>query len=299
MKKTQPIAAQRSPEWFSQRRGKLTGSAVGAALGVNPYMTPAQLIRRLVRNWHGVESEFKGNIATEYGAMHEPIAMLAYTMKTGNAVHDVGFMVSDKYPWLGASPDGITSDSDDELAVLEIKCPFSQRDANPPVFKSAAEQPHYYAQMQIEMYCAGLDVCHFYQWAQHGDSLERVSIDWEWIKSAIPKLKAFHDQLIAELDNPDHLAAALPVIDTAQASILLTEYDNVCEVIDTATERKKQILAELVAMARDKPAILCGRRLSLVKRDGAVSYARAVRDLLPGADLSKYTGKPTEYWKLG
>ena len=58
---------QRTPEWFKQRKGKITGSVAGAALGLNPYMTPMQLIRRMVREYHGLESEFTGNIATEYG----------------------------------------------------------------------------------------------------------------------------------------------------------------------------------------------------------------------------------------
>ena len=72
----QPL--QRTPEWFKQRKGRITGSVVGAALGVNPYMTPDALIRRLVRLWHGAESEFNGNIATEYGTLHEPIAIMDY-----------------------------------------------------------------------------------------------------------------------------------------------------------------------------------------------------------------------------
>jgi len=67
---------QRTPEWFKQRKGRITGSVVGAALGVNPYMTPDALIRRLVRLWHGAESEFNGNIATEYGTLHEPITII-------------------------------------------------------------------------------------------------------------------------------------------------------------------------------------------------------------------------------
>jgi hypothetical protein len=39
--------------------------------------------------------------------------------------------------------------------------------------------------------------------------------------------------------------------------------------------------------------------LTLVKKDGAVSYSKAIKALLPDADLEPYRGKPTEYWMLG
>ena len=69
---------QRSEEWFKARKGKLTGSNIGAALGVNPWKTPEDLIRQMVREYHGAESEFTGNIATEHGTLHEPLAILDY-----------------------------------------------------------------------------------------------------------------------------------------------------------------------------------------------------------------------------
>ena len=77
------IAAQRSTEWHEQRKGRVTGSISGAILGLNPFMSPEQALRRMVRDYHNVESEFTGNIATEYGSLNEPIAQLAYTTKTG------------------------------------------------------------------------------------------------------------------------------------------------------------------------------------------------------------------------
>ena len=42
------------------------------------------------------------------------------------------------------------------------------------IFKSLLEQPHYYAQLQIEMLCANQDNVDFYQWSQYGDMLETV-----------------------------------------------------------------------------------------------------------------------------
>jgi hypothetical protein len=58
-------------------------------------------------------------------------------------------------------------------------------------------------------------------------------------------------------------------------------------------------LAQITALCNDKNAVICGRKLTQIKRDGAISYAKAIKDLLPDADLSKYKGNPTTYWKLG
>lgn len=293
----QPL--QRTPEWFKQRKGRITGSVVGAALGVNPYMTPDALIRRLVRLWHGAESEFNGNIATEYGSLNEPIAQLDYTNKTGNLVNECGFFVHPEYEWLGASPDGLIELDNGELMVLEIKCPFSKRNDLIPEFKGIYQQKHYYAQLQLEMACANVKKAHFYQWNKHVDSVEMVFFDNAWFNDALPKLRAFYELYLSELNNPAHLESLTPEISTPEAVALLAEYDQVSEAIENAQARKVEIIEALAKIADNKTSVINGRKFSQITRQGAISYAKAIKDLLPNADLTKYQGKPTSYWKLG
>ena len=290
---------QRSKEWFAQRKGKITGSVAGAALGLNPYMTPMQLIRRMVREYHGLESEFTGNIATEYGTLHEPLAQMEFVTKHGYAVHEVGFYVHPDYAWLGASPDGIATNLNDQKYILEVKCPFGLRNDLLPEFKSLEQQPHYYAQVQIEMACAGIKQAHFYQWNKYGDSLEIVTFNQEWFDDAIIKLLAFYNCFLSEIDNPEHLNDLVKTIESKQATTLLSEYDQLGETIDNATQRQKEIIVELAKIANNKNAVINGRKFSQITRQGAISYAKAIKDLLPNADLTKYQGKPTSYWKLG
>ena len=292
----QPL--QRTPEWFKQRKGRITGSVVGAALGVNPYMTPDALIRRLVRLWHGAESEFNGNIATEYGSLNEPIAQLDYTNKTGNLVHECGFFVHPEHDWLGASPDGIFENNMGEQCILEIKCPFGLRNELLPQFKPLAEQPHYYAQVQIEMACTGVNQLYFYQWNQYADSLEIVTFNKAWFENALVKLFAFYEFYLHELKNPIHLDDLVQTIDTDESLKLLQQYDNVCEVLDNATKAKAELLQQIVELSKSQNSVIHGRKLTQVKRDGAISYAKAIKDLLPDADLTKYKGQPTTFWKL-
>ena len=81
---------QRSEEWHKARSGRITASQVGAILGHSPYATRDDVMRRMVRDYHGAEREFVGNIATEYGNFHEAGALAEYQMETGNAVEKVG-----------------------------------------------------------------------------------------------------------------------------------------------------------------------------------------------------------------
>ena len=290
---------QRTPEWFAQRKGKITGSVAGAALGLNPYMTPMQLIRRMVRDHHGLESEFTGNIATEYGQLNEPMALLDFVNKYSYPVNEVGFYVHPDYAWLGASPDGIFENNMGEMCILEIKCPFGLRNDLTPQFKTIEQQPHYYAQLQIEMACTGVKQCYFYQWNQYADSLEIVTFNKAWFDDAIVKLFKFYEFYLHEIKNNEHLQDDVQTIDTDESLKLLQQYDNVCEVLDNATKTKAELLQQIVDLTGGKNSVIHGRKLTQVKRDGAISYAKALKDLLPDADLTKYRGQPSTFWKLG
>lgn len=283
---------QRSQEWFDARRGMLTGSNIGAALGVNPWKTPEDLIRQMVRDCHGAPSEFTGNMATEYGNDHEPLAVMEYMGKTGNHPEECGFYVHPEHPWLGASPDAFVGDD----RLLEVKCPFGLRNKNPPEFKSAADQPHYYAQMQIELACTGRKVCDFYQWAPKGDSLEEIEYSPEWFAENLPRLEAFYNWYLSELDNPAHLEDKAKEINTLKAGKLLEEYDRAKATIDDAEARKKEILAELVQLSKERDAVIHGRKLTKVERKGNVQYGKVPE--LKGVDLEKYRAKSSEFWRL-
>ena len=44
---TNPEPAQRTPEWNEKRKSRVTGSIVGAILGLSPYMTRADAMRAM------------------------------------------------------------------------------------------------------------------------------------------------------------------------------------------------------------------------------------------------------------
>lgn len=281
---------QRSKEWFTARKGRVTGSSVGAILGVDPWRSPDDVLRAMVRSYHGAEREFKGNIATEYGNRMEAGAVEQFKMESGLDVEEVGFFAYED--WAGASPDGRCSDSNG----LEVKCPFGKRKGGN--FKTLEEQPHYYAQMQFEMLCAGFPAVWFYQWSPHNSKLELVEKDLAWLDENLPQLRQFYAYYLSELDNPDHLAPKRVTVNTQETKRLLDEYDQLREAVDNATERQKEVQAELIKACGERDADVWGRKITKVEKAGSVKYAEVVKKHLPDLNLETYRGKGSSFWKV-
>ena len=290
---------QRTTEWFAQRKLRITGSRVGAILDLSPWQKPADVLRAMAREYHGAESEFKGNPATDHGMANEQRAMLCFMRETGLMVELCGFF--EYGDSLGASPDGLTSDG----GVLELKTPYSLR--NGGEFKTLADQPHYAAQVQMEMIATGRNHAYFAQYiAPKGDPLapdyvpekmniERVERDPLWLDNNLTKISDFYRLLLSELDNKEHLE---PLRVQFEADEIIGEIDALRERQKADAEREKELVAQLVEMAEGKDAEVSGRKLTLVKRAGSISYAKAIAELLPDADLEKWRGKESESWRL-
>ena len=71
--------------------------------------------------------------ALEWGKAHEEAALQQYNDQQHSAGHShlfccrSGFIVSDDHPFLGASPDAVVYDPDNEdpFGLAEVKCPYS------------------------------------------------------------------------------------------------------------------------------------------------------------------------------
>ena len=297
---------QRTQEWHEARRGRITGSQAGALLGLSPWVTQAEAIRAWVRNAKGAESEIPDNPAFAWGRQHERAAQLALMRRENVTINDVGFLTVDD--WLGASPDGLTADGH---LVIEIKCPFGWRNKPEPETKPLKDQPHYLAQVYLEMICAQAKGAIFAQYRPaFGDPfsdeycdeflhVERVEYDQEVADAYLVQLAQVWQVLQRELDNPAHLEPLRVVLDTDEATRLVEYIGELDASIEQAEQARKQALADLVKLADGKNAVVCGRNLTLVKRAGAIAYAKAIKALCPDADLERWRGAATEYWKLG
>lgn len=282
---------QRSKEWFEKRKGKVTGSSVGAILGLDPWKKPEDVMRAMVREYHGAEAEFKGNIVTQLGKNFEEYAMADFEIESGTDATPTGFHVHPEETWIGASPDALI-ESD---AVLEIKCPYSKRESPSGEFESYTSQGHYYAQMQIEMYCTGRKECYFYQWGFAGSRLEVVEYSQTWIDDNLPKLKAFYERYISELENEDHLD---DLVQAMEAPDLAEEYIGAKVAMEEAKQRLESAKIALVEKAGGKKSNISGLLVYPIKRSGSVSYAKVVKDHLQGVDVEPYRGKESLSWAI-
>lgn len=112
-----------NPEWLHSRKNKITGSMVGAILGMNKYCSPQKCLANLLC------PSFTGNVCTVYGNTHEDDAQdstLSYLRMTEPRalIQNCGLMVCTKKDmgWCGQSPDGLFG-----KYLVEYKCPYGQR----------------------------------------------------------------------------------------------------------------------------------------------------------------------------
>lgn len=276
---------QRSEEWFKARANRITGSAIGAILGLSPFATPQDVMRRMVREYHGQPSEFTGNAATVYGQLNEPNALADYKIEH-NDVSECGFYVHPDFEWLGASPDGLIGDD----GLIEIKCPFGKRYDINPLFSTIDQQMHYYAQIQYQLFCTGRTWCHFYQWNSYGHSLEMVNFDPQFIEDTLPQLQDFYSCFITERSHN-----AWKYIDGGE---LVQKYKMAKAALEVAEAELDEAKQALIAATDGKGGKIGDLNITLAKRQGGIAYAKAVKDLLPDADLEAYRGKETEYWTV-
>lgn len=114
---------QRTEKWYEVRRRLLTCSDVVKVLGGCVHESRLQVLKKKL----GLKKAFTGNFATEHGVKYEPVAIKRYEEARGIKVFDYGLQLHPKYPWLGGSPDGLTSDG----MIIEVKCPYVS--ASPPL----------------------------------------------------------------------------------------------------------------------------------------------------------------------
>ena len=146
-----PYIPQRSQEWYDMRKQRLTASSIAQAFNEGKYGTRAELVSNKVREGLGLPTPFKGNVATQWGVMFEPMASRTYSQQRGGvALYEFGMLPDPEVSCFGASPDNIS-----EMGVMvEYKCPY-KRTITGEILKE------YQYQMQGQMAVCGLEECDF------------------------------------------------------------------------------------------------------------------------------------------
>ena len=166
---------QGSDEWFSLRKSLLTASVAGSAAGLKPrtYLTRG----RLYDTYFGWEQP--STDAMFFGEEFEDHARDSGERAVGALSYRVGLHVSDDYPWLGASTDGMFH----KMGLHEIKC----RATEP--YESIS--PQHMAQIQVQLECAGCGRCYFQSWTPDQQRIWIVKRSREYFAWLLPHLEEF------------------------------------------------------------------------------------------------------------
>ncbi len=162
-----PQHEQKSQGWLNQRKECLTATAIAVVLDEEPYTTPAKLF--LDKCDRG--EPFIENVNVHHGKKYEEIGSMYYAFRNNIKVEEYGLIQHNKYPFIGASPDGIChKDTYDETGVskmvgrlLEIKFPKSRKILTEGDLDGDICPHYYYQQVQTQLYVTGLNECDFLQ----------------------------------------------------------------------------------------------------------------------------------------
>jgi|SaaInlStandDraft_6_1057023.scaffolds.fasta_scaffold00811_17 putative phage-type endonuclease len=161
-----PQPEQRTQEWFDYRYNRITASDMATAIDLNPYESIESFIcKKCNPNFPFLDNEY-----VFHGKKYEQIATQLYEHIYNIKVTEFGCVPSDKYLFLGASPDGICSKAtlDNNFSpmigtMLEIKCPKTRKIISKGKIAGEICPFYYYCQVQQQLECCELDYCDFWQ----------------------------------------------------------------------------------------------------------------------------------------
>jgi len=153
------LEEQRSDDWFANRCGKVTASAIYKVMAktkTGPGADRANYMADLItERLTGACAGGFTNAAMQWGVDKEPEARAAYATLVGEAPVEIGFVQHPEIEMSGASPDGLVGFD----GLIEIKCPNTA--THIATLRGAPIDRTYMLQMQWQMACTERDWCDF------------------------------------------------------------------------------------------------------------------------------------------
>ena len=166
-------------------------------------MQPNSIIQKIVGNTKIYKSE-----ACQWGLNKECVAIRLYEEALNVNVESCGLIINPKWPWLGASADGVL-EVNGNLRAIEVKCPFSKKEntigeaCNDSSFylynvnvneeiKLKETHPYFY-QWQGVMAILGLQELDFIVYTLKDHHIEKITFQNErWYNNILPELTDFY-----------------------------------------------------------------------------------------------------------
>lgn len=196
-----------SDQWYEERKKRITASHFGSVINRRKSIYPKSIIKSILSNKTPFKSE-----ACQWGHDKEKVAISMYEQKFNVNVESCGLIINPKWPWLGASADGVV-DINGDLRAVEVKSPFSRRtntieeccmDTNfylhavNDTFKLKEKHPYFY-QCQGVMAILELSSLDFIVYTSKGLHIENITFQREtWAKNILPKLTKFYFEFLKD-----------------------------------------------------------------------------------------------------
>jgi len=155
--KNKNIPAQRTPEWYQSRHNMITASNLYQIFGSDAVKN--RLIYEKCQPIFQPTAEptyINTELSTHWGVKYEPVSTALYESWMNTKVEEFGCLTHIRYPFIGASPDGIITDPESPYfgRMLEIKNIVNREMDGIP-------SEAYWIQMQIQMEVCQLEACDF------------------------------------------------------------------------------------------------------------------------------------------
>lgn len=284
-----------------ERKYCVTASEIGTIAGNGKFSSRADVLRRKVLELCGEPVEFTGNAATQWGHDNESAAINAFELVTGvNVERQQEFVKTkidvdaelDKWFMASATLDGVA-----DGCVVEVKCPYSKRDAEVWAGEYLKSNPAYYDQVQWQMMVAGLQQAYFvahtnvntdYVVVARNDAriAELVECAWEFWQDV--------ESILEDDDAMDRLKNG-NVRDDIEYTALAAEYIAANHALDAAQKHADECRKALLIVCKE-PCRGAGLIVSRSERAGAVDYKKIPE--LEGVDLDQYRKKSSTVWTI-
>jgi len=279
--------AQGSDEWFNFRSTKVTATDVAAICGVSEYSTARQKWMEKLGLLEKEENAFMTR-----GKKLEPVARDYFNQK-----HNCNFQpcvgVSEEYPWLMASFDGIENSN-----VLEIKCTSLKKiDQATHGVISLDYILQLYTQMIVsnaKMGCLFFfheDLCHEV-WT-HSNAEDFL----DWKETILIKGKKFYDINLIDLREPNLQEKDEVEREDEEWQRRLNRYLNAKKSRELAEEIEDMEKSRLCELANPECATKgFGYSVKKTIRKGKVNYLKIPE--LEGVNLDPYRKESTIFWNV-
>ena len=195
--------------WHLERSKRLTSSLFGRIINRRKAMEPKSLLGTIQKTGKAICTP-----ALKWGRDKEKVALQQYLESHCDPrmkVMECGLIINPRWPWLGASPDGLLIDTGKVAGGIEIKCPFSKKEMNladackdkkfflemsscGPKLKSSHA---YFYQCQGIMNIAGLQSIDFVVYTEKEMFVEKIMCDETlWNNKMLPELTKFYVEFL-------------------------------------------------------------------------------------------------------